>query len=76
MLLQVHDELLFEIEADRLAAVTPHIVTQMEAATAEVIVSEIGTDMSRFPTPGHLAASLSASAPTRNMVRIGPKWKA
>ena len=25
-------------------------------ATAEVIVSEIGTDMSRFPTPGHLAA--------------------
>lgn len=25
-------------------------------ATAELIVSEIGTDMSRFPTPGHLAA--------------------
>jgi transposase len=24
--------------------------------TAEVIVAEIGTDMSRFPTPGHLAA--------------------
>jgi transposase len=25
-------------------------------ATAEVIVAEVGTDMSRFPTPGHLAA--------------------
>ena len=25
-------------------------------ATAELIVSEIGTDMTRFPTPGHLAA--------------------
>ena len=25
-------------------------------ATAELIVSEIGTDMSRFPSPGHLAA--------------------
>jgi transposase len=25
-------------------------------ATAQLIVSEVGTDMSRFPTPGHLAA--------------------
>lgn len=25
-------------------------------ATAEMIVSEVGTDMNRFPTPGHLAA--------------------
>ena len=25
-------------------------------ATAELIVSEVGTDMTRFPTPGHLAA--------------------
>ena len=32
MLLQVHDELLFEIEADRLAAIVPHIVREMESA--------------------------------------------
>ena len=32
MLLQVHDELLFEIEEDKLQTVTPHIVHRMEAA--------------------------------------------
>ena len=32
MLLQVHDELLFEIEEARLAAIAPHIVTRMESA--------------------------------------------
>ncbi len=32
MLLQVHDELLFEIEEDRLAAITPQIVAKMESA--------------------------------------------
>ena len=32
MLLQVHDELLFEIEEARLSAIVPHIVTQMESA--------------------------------------------
>lgn len=31
-------------------------ITGVSRTTAEVVIAEIGVDMSRFPTPGHLAA--------------------
>ncbi len=50
--------------------------------TAEVIVAEIGTDMSRFPTPGHLASwagmcpgnNESAGKRKTGKTRKGSKW--
>jgi transposase len=49
---------------------------------AEVIVSEIGTDMSRFPSPGHLASwaglvpglNVSAGKRQSNRTRKGSPW--
>src|SRR5207245_5108114 len=57
-------------------------VTGISQRTAEVIVSEIGTDMSRFPSAGHLCSwaglvpGLNVSAGKRhgNKTRRGSPW--
>jgi transposase len=54
----------------------------VERRTAEVIVAECGTDMSRFPTPGHLASwagqcpsnEQSAGRRRSGRTRKGSKW--
>lgn len=54
----------------------------VQQRTAEVLIAEIGTDMSRFPTPGHLA-SWAGMCPGNNTsggkrksgkTRKGSKW--
>lgn len=57
-------------------------ITGIQRRTAEVIVSEIGTDMSRFPSAGHLSSwaglvpGLNVSAGKRqgNRTRRGSPW--
>jgi transposase len=56
----------------------------VQRRTAEVIVAEIGTDMSRFPNAGHLASwagqcpgnDRSAGKPRSGRTRKGSKWLA
>jgi transposase len=66
------------------AAVVERLTTipGVQQRTAEVLVAEIGTDMSRFPTPGHLA-SWAGMCPGNNAsggkrksgkTRKGSKW--
>lgn len=48
--------------ATRLAPFEPAVtiicsISGVSRTTAEVMIAEMGTDMSRFPTPGHLCAS-------------------
>ena len=57
-------------------------ITGVATRTAEVMVAEIGTDMSRFPTAGHLASwagqcpgnNQSAGKRRRGQSRKGSKW--
>jgi transposase len=44
--------------------------------TAEVLIAEIGTDMSRFPTAGHLAywAGMAPDKRLSGKTRKGSKW--
>jgi transposase len=60
----------FAPAADRLDA-----VTGVGRAAAQVIIAEIGTDMGRFPTPGHLA-SWARFAPGVKQSAGKPKGKA
>jgi transposase len=57
-------------------------MTGIARRTGEVMVAEIGTDMTRFPTAGHLASwagrcpanNQSAGKPRRGGARKGSKW--
>jgi transposase len=60
----------FQAAVDRLDA-----VTGVGRAAAQVIIAEIGTDMGRFPTPGHLA-SWARFAPGVKQSAGKPKGKA
>ena len=59
-------------------------ITGVAERTAQVMVTEIGTDMSRFPTPGHLASwagrcpgnDQSAGKRRSGRRRKGSKWLA
>lgn len=67
----------FEAEVDLLRT-----VTGIDRRAAEGIIVEIGVDMSRFPTPGHLASwagmcpgnHQSAGKHRGGASRKGPKW--
>jgi transposase len=57
-------------------------ITGVKRRTAEGLVAEIGTDMNRFPTPGHLASWAgmcpgnheSGGKRKSGKTRKGPKW--
>lgn len=85
--LDEHIDRLSEAIEEHLGPFTPGVplaatITGVAERTAQVMVAELGTDMSRFPTPGHLASwagrcpgnDQSAGKRRSGRTRKGSKW--